>query len=141
MINLFDLKIDTQLFDKFIFHNGQPECMNVKLFNELINYQEHIDYDDGKIHIWYVRNDDGLPDFIYNNDEEKIKKVLPNLLPELNYDDLEVSSGTDAMVAFAKMLDTDDQKEVIQIRKDMLDYCRLDTLAMVKIFEKMRKIY
>ena len=67
-----------------------------------------------------------------------IKKVLPNLLPELNYDDLEVSSGTDAMVAFAKMLDTDDQKEVGQIRKEMLDYCRLDTLAMVRIFEKMR---
>ena len=59
MINLFDLKIDTQLFDKFIFHNGRPECMNVKLFNDLINYKEHIDYDDGKIHIWYVRNDDG----------------------------------------------------------------------------------
>ena len=43
MINLFDLKIDTQLFDKFIFHNGRPECMNVKLFNDLINYKEHID--------------------------------------------------------------------------------------------------
>ena len=34
--------------------------MNVKLFNDLINYKEHIDYDDGKIHIWYVRNDDEL---------------------------------------------------------------------------------
>ena len=80
MINLFDLKIDTQLFDKFIFHNGRPECMNVKLFNDLINYKEHIDYDDGKIHIWYVRNDDGLPDFIYNNDEEKIRKVTVKLV-------------------------------------------------------------
>ena len=49
MINLFDLKIDTQFFNKFIFHNGRPECMNVKLFNDLINYKEHIDYDDGII--------------------------------------------------------------------------------------------
>ena len=97
MINLFDLKIDTQLFDKFIFHNGRPECMNVKLFNDLINYEEHIDYDDGKIHIWYVRNDDGLPDFIYNNDEEKIRKVLPkNIIEDINQGKLKLLFGTDS---------------------------------------------
>ena len=94
MINLFDLKIDTQLFDKFIFHNGPPECMNVKLFNDLINYKEHIDYDDGKIHIWYVCNDDGLPDFIYNNDEEKIRKVFPkNIIEDVNKGRLKLFSS------------------------------------------------
>ena len=73
------------------------ECMNVKLFNDLINYKEHIDYDDGKIHIWYVRNDDGLPDFIYNNDEEKIRKVLPkNIIEDVNQGKLKLLFGTDS---------------------------------------------
>ena len=35
MINLFDLKIDTQLFDKFIFHNGRPEFNECKIIQRL----------------------------------------------------------------------------------------------------------
>ena len=67
-----------------------------------------------------------------------IKKVLP-IITDLSYDDLEVANGTDAMGAFIEMIDTKDNIKKMEIRKKMLEYCERDTLAMVKIFEKMKE--
>ena len=69
-----------------------------------------------------------------------IKKVLPVIVPNLTYDTLAVTNGTDAMVAFTHILAMSDGADKKKLRNDMLEYCKLDTLAMVKIFEKM-KIY
>ena len=38
-----------------------------------------------------------------------LKKVLPVFIPELSYEDLEVSGGTDAMLEWFKMLETKDE--------------------------------
>lgn len=64
-----------------------------------------------------------------------IKKVLPVLVPELSYKELEVQDGTMAMSVWEKMLETDDGQERQKLRKSLLDYCKLDTWAMVKIFK------
>jgi len=64
-----------------------------------------------------------------------IKKVLPVLVPELSYKELVVQDGTMAMSAWEKMLEVDDGEERQKLRKNLLDYCKLDTWAMVKIFE------
>ncbi len=69
-----------------------------------------------------------------------IKKVLPILVPELTYDSMSVANGTDAMEAFSKIIELEDISEKTQLKKDMLAYCKLDTLAMVKIFEKINEI-
>lgn len=69
-----------------------------------------------------------------------IKKVLPVIVPDLTYDDMEVANGTDAMEAFTRILYMPDGVERKKLRHDMLEYCKLDTLAMVKIFEKMEKL-
>ena len=66
-----------------------------------------------------------------------IKKVLPIIVPKLNYDDLEVANGTDAMEAFNRMLTIPEGVNKEKLRREMLEYCKLDTLAMVKIFKKM----
>ena len=70
-----------------------------------------------------------------------IKVVLPTLFPnddELNYKKLgSVQNGGDAMDTFAKLHLIKDKDEVNQIRKDLLAYCRLDTLAMVRIYQKL----
>ena len=69
-----------------------------------------------------------------------IKKVLPALCgddPELHYDALDgIHNGSEAMSAYAT-LTSRTPEEAVQIRKDLLAYCRLDTLAMVKILEKL----
>jgi hypothetical protein len=69
-----------------------------------------------------------------------IKYVLPALVPELSYNDLAIGDGEMAMLAYAQLNRMDNMFEIADTRKNLLEYCRLDTLAMVKIWEKLRKI-
>ena len=72
-----------------------------------------------------------------------IKKVLPALFPddpELDYNELSlVHKGDEASNAFLSLKDKTPEEQK-PIRKALLDYCRLDTLAMVKIWEKFRQV-
>lgn len=67
-----------------------------------------------------------------------LKKVLPALVPELSYDGLDVSDGAMASDTWLKMIDMQDPAEIEKSRKALLEYCCLDTLAMVKILEKIK---
>ena len=67
-----------------------------------------------------------------------IKVVLPALVPELSYDNLDISEGGMASSEWLRMVQSNDEEEKTKIRKQLLQYCGLDTLAMVKILEKMR---
>ena len=51
---------------------------------------------------------------------------------------MEVANGTDAMEAFTRMLEMPEGSDRKKLKKDMLEYCELDTLAMVRIFQKMK---
>lgn len=69
------------------------------------------------------------PDF---GGRSSIKVVLPVLAPDLSYADLEVGDGGSAVAAFAKLASgkvTED--EIRAVRGALLEYCKLDTLAMV----------
>ena len=66
-----------------------------------------------------------------------IKKVLPALVPELSYDNLNISEGGTASNTFAAMVSGNFEGNSEQTRKDLLAYCKLDTFAMVKIVEKL----
>ena len=76
------------------------------------------------------------------NGSYSIKYVLPALYPddpELDYKNLDlIHNGGEASDAFLTLKDKtfDEQKK---IRKSLLEYCKLDTLAMVKIWEKFRE--
>jgi hypothetical protein len=70
-----------------------------------------------------------------------IKKVLPVLVSELSYKSLGVQDGTMAMSEWERSVQSSldkDTKE--QIRINLLQYCELDTLAMVEIYKKLEKI-
>jgi hypothetical protein len=69
-----------------------------------------------------------------------IKTVLPVLVPELSYDGLEVSEGDMAMLAYKRMCESTDPSEIEGIRKSLLEYCRLDSLGMVKIVERLKEM-
>ncbi len=61
-----------------------------------------------------------------------IKNVLPVLCPHKNYNDLDdVKNGQDAQVAYLECLLSDENKK--KKRQPMLQYCKLDTIAMVDI--------
>lgn len=71
-----------------------------------------------------------------------IKAVLPALFPddpELDYHALEgVHNGGEAMRAFEDLYGMDPGEAAI-VREQLLRYCELDTLAMVRVWEKLRE--
>jgi hypothetical protein len=69
-----------------------------------------------------------------------IKKVLPALVPELSYKDLNIQEGGTASNTFSQMIQGTFEGDIEQTRKDLLAYCELDTLAMVKILEVLRGV-
>jgi len=71
-----------------------------------------------------------------------IKKVLPVLCPEFSYQDLEIQNGTEAMEGWHRTIFDEDLEESdrVKIQEYLLEYCKLDTLAMVKIFKHLLDI-
>lgn len=69
-----------------------------------------------------------------------IKEVLPALVPELSYEGMEVADGMAAMQAYRDMCALKPGEELDRLRVAMLEYCRLDTLAMVRILGKLAQI-
>ncbi len=67
-----------------------------------------------------------------------IKKVLPALVDGFNYDHLNVQDGVMAMAAFRAMVDEPDPGARVILRKDLLDYCGQDTLAMVRVHQALK---
>jgi len=66
-----------------------------------------------------------------------LKSVLPVVVPELGYEDLEVQGGSDAQAVWEEMINTDDEHEKQRMIKDLKEYCRMDTLAMVEIHKRL----
>lgn len=66
-----------------------------------------------------------------------IKKVLPALIPELKYDDLEIKEGSTASSAFESLYYESDLFKIEEIRTNLLNYCKMDTLAMVEILNHL----
>ena len=70
-----------------------------------------------------------------------IKQVLPVVVPELSYDDLEIREGSQAALAFIGMTDPNESGEKrARLREGLLRYCRLDTEAMVRLYQTLRDI-
>lgn len=67
-----------------------------------------------------------------------IKKVLPALVPDLSYDGLEVADGGTACIVYEQLPEEMDMIKMEETRNNLLKYCKLDTLAMVKILDNLR---
>lgn len=69
-----------------------------------------------------------------------IKYVLPALVPELSYANMEIADGGTASLAYEGLLNLGDFIKIDETKKQLLEYCKLDTLAMVRILEKLEQI-
>lgn len=77
------------------------------------------------------------------NGSFSIKSVLPALFPddpELSYKNLSIHDGGMAMDTFASLHLLEDKTLLPKIREDLLAYCKLDTLAMVRILERLKTL-
>ena len=67
-----------------------------------------------------------------------IKSILPVLIPELSYKDLEIQEGASASQSWNQMVTeslSPDQGE--EIAHNLLKYCALDTMAMIEIWRTL----
>lgn len=72
-----------------------------------------------------------------------IKNVLPALVPGMGYDDLEIQDGGAASAALESLLfggETLNAVETKALRRKLLRYCERDTLAMVRLHERLREL-
>ena len=72
--------------------------------------------------------------------KHSIKKVLPALIPEMSYDDLDIQEGGTASNTFKTMIERTFEGNENEVRKQLLEYCKLDTFSMVKILEELNSI-
>ena len=125
-----------------LVYNKSFECTRLKemaewfpdLAEHLLNIRENI----VDLLVPFQQGDYYLPSM---GGSFSIKVVLPSLFPDdpsLDYHNLEggVQSGNDAMTIFPKIqyMSPDEQEKT---RKALLEYCCLDTYAMVKVWEKL----
>lgn len=78
------------------------------------------------------------------NGSFSLKKVLPALFPDnpaLDYAKLQgsVHHGGEAMTQYPAIANMAPE-EAEATRQSLLEYCKLDTYAMVKIWEKLREL-
>jgi len=70
-----------------------------------------------------------------------IKNVLPVVVPALSYKDLNIHKGTQASERWEKLISTQTSaEEKTKITKDLLEYCKLDTWAMVEIYRVLKTL-
>lgn len=120
----FEKRVIQSLANTFPEYQKQLEALLDRFVDLMIPFQKG----------WYY-----LPDMqgFYS-----IKAVLHALFPKdkkLDYRVLSIGNGSDASVYLQAMLENRVQKEELtDLRKELLAYCKLDTLAMVKIWEVLR---
>jgi len=82
-------------------------------------------------------------DHVYHpalNGSFSLKSVLPALVPGLGYEDLDVKEGGTASALLEALLlgrDTVPAAERPEVRRRLLAYCERDTLAMVRLYERL----
>lgn len=116
----FEKSRNSELGEMFPEYKEAMEALNERVVDLIIPFKKK----------WY---DD--PRF---EGSASIKKVLPVLCPELSYKALGIQEGGSAQRLWMEaVLDGKrvDQRE--QILADLLEYCKLDTLAMVEIYLRL----
>jgi hypothetical protein len=84
-----------------------------------------------------VRDNVYHPDF---GGSFSLKCVAPALVRGLGYDDLEIGEGEAAATALEGLLLDEGSvpaAERKKLRRQLLDYCERDTLATVKVYERL----
>jgi hypothetical protein len=58
----------------------------------------------------------------------------------LSYENLAINNGQIAAMTYNELQSSSDMFRIEEVKQNLLEYCKLDTLAMVKIYEKLIEI-
>lgn len=125
-------------------YNRKFECDRLKELAQLFpDLKEHLLNIRSNVQDLWTPFNDG---FYYTKAmgcSSSIKYVLPALFPndpELDYHNLEgIHNGGEAMSSYPKLQDMPPEAAE-EVRKNLLAYCKLDTYAMVKLWEKLIEV-
>lgn len=124
-----------------VWYEGFEKARNSELGEMLPEYQEAMEAINDRVvdliipfkKKWY---DD--PRF---EGSASIKRVLPVLCPELSYKTLGIQEGSAAQRLWMEaVLDGKRQDERQQILDNLIEYCKLDTWAMVRIWQELEAL-
>ena len=68
-----------------------------------------------------------------------LKSVLPVVVPGMGYSSLNVQEGSQAQLVWDQMISEKDEKKKGELIQHLLEYCRLDTQAMVEIHQVLMR--
>ncbi len=74
------------------------------------------------------------------NGSYSLKNVLPVLVPEMTYEGMAIRDGAMASEAYFAMEEIADPTELARLRKALLEYCKKDTLGLIRLVEEMREM-
>lgn len=69
-----------------------------------------------------------------------IKNVASAFCGDINFDTLSISNGQLASIAFESLQHENDMFKILELKEQLLAYCKLDTWAMVRIWQEMNRI-
>ncbi|MGB5596067.1 MAG: DUF2779 domain-containing protein [Crocosphaera sp.] len=122
-----------------VYHKSFESSIIKKLAQDFPEYQESLSsilerlWDQEEIFKTHYKH----PNFYGST---SLKKVLPVLVSSLSYDSLEVQKGDDAQAIWNEMIMTSDENSKAQMIENLKSYCKLDTLAMVKIHQRLLEL-
>lgn len=124
-----------------IFPQYKKELMNIRerIFDLLYMIRGNQDFYES---LGYNKDESSHPVY-YHEDFQRsysIKQVLPVFVPDLNYRNLDqVHNGQEAQITYYEMpYMTKEEKD--KAYQNMLEYCKQDTWAMVKILHTLKKM-
>lgn len=69
-----------------------------------------------------------------------IKNVASAFCEDINFDALPISNGQLASIAFENLQQENDMFKILELKEQLETYCKLDTWAMVRIWQEMKSI-
>ena len=117
----FEKGVIKKLAKQFPQHENELMNINERFWDQLVVFRKHyMDY--------RFKGSNGL------------KSILPVIVPGMDYSHLDVNDGSKAQVTWSNMIALSDSPEKEKLISQLLEYCKLDTLAMVEIHKKLIKI-
>ncbi|PQJ16277.1 hypothetical protein BST99_11615 [Aureicoccus marinus] len=125
----------TELSGTFVSWNAPFEMgRNSEMMRLIPQFENYLKYMNGHMYDLMEVFKQDYVDYRFRG-STSIKKVLPVVCPEFSYSDLKIQDGGMALDTWGRlMLDANFLGDPQETRKNLLDYCRLDTLAMVEIY-------
>jgi hypothetical protein len=74
------------------------------------------------------------------NGSYSMKSILPALVDNMSYSNMNIKDGVDAMVLYQNLAYETDENVKSKIIQDLLTYCRMDTLALYHVFKSLKDI-